>query len=168
MSEDPLTRPDPAGTDLPGGNSAETSAEGIARLGKEKVNHHVSVENPLLASADSLTAEIVALRDSVVSLDRRKGSRLAVIGSYALWLLDIALIVFVGVLLHSHAEQNARLEASIHEQCSLYKLIIPSYREAARATSPLGPEGYDAAYRQMQISADHLDCKIPHSAPGTR
>lgn len=168
MSEDPSTRPDPAGTDLPGGNRIETSAEGIERLGKEKVNHHVSTENPLLASADSLTAEIINLQKSVLSLDRKKGSRLAVIGSYVLWLLDIALIVFVGVLLHSHAEQNARLEASIHEQCSLYGLIIPSYREAARATSPLGPEGYDNAYRQMQTSADHLDCKITHSVPGTK
>lgn len=145
----------------------ETPAESINRLDREKVGYHATKETPLKVSADSLTAEIVALRISVTALDRNKGSRLAVIGSYVLWLIDIAIIAFVAVLLHNQSTQNARIETSIHEQCSLYALIIPSYGEASKQRSPLGPAAYDNAYRQMQNSADHLNCGIPHTVPGT-
>lgn len=79
----------------------------------------------------------------------------------------VCVVLFVGFLFYSVNNQNNRLEASIREQCSLYELIIPSYSEASKQRSPLGPAAYDNAFRQMQISADHLNCRIPHRVPGT-
>lgn len=55
-----------------------------------------------------------------------------------------------------------QVKTLVHESCTLYGFIIPSYREAARATSPLGPAGYDTFYYAMQTSADHLGCNIKH------
>lgn len=117
------------------------------------VAHHVTAED-----ATALTTAVDKLRREVHS--RSVGFLIALT-------LIAALGIIVAVLLRNQSAQNARLEASIHEQCSLYGLVIPSYRDAARAASPLGPDGYDNAYRQMQTSADHLNCGIPHKVPGT-
>jgi cytochrome c-type biogenesis protein CcmH/NrfG len=81
MENDPLIRSHP-----------ETHTEGIARLGRDKVNRRSDPENSLLASADSLTAEIHVLRDGVDSLNR-----------HIFWMLVAGILVFlltvaVGVL----------------------------------------------------------------------
>lgn len=55
-----------------------------------------------------------------------------------------------------------QVKTLVHENCTLYGFIIPSYRESSRATSPLGPAGYDTFYYAMQTSADHLGCNIKH------
>lgn len=43
----------------------ETPTEGISRLGREKVSHHASVDDPLVVSAESLTASVDRLRREV-------------------------------------------------------------------------------------------------------
>lgn len=139
------------------------------------MTHHQnpSVPDPLIArpttaQVDALTDRVDGLRIAATALTKRTrrnewGVRLTIIGLLA----DVALSVIAFFLLHNQAGQNARLKTSIHEQCSLYALIIPSYRDTAKASSPLGPDGYDTAYRGMQVSADNLGCGIPHAVPGT-
>lgn len=59
-------------------------------------------------------------------------------------------------------DQQGRIDTTIHETCSLYSLFINSYNPASAAKSPLGPEQYNIAFRQLQVSADNLDCHIKH------
>lgn len=120
----------------------------------------------LPASARAVSASVTALTAQIAQLagGQRRSWR-AIIGAYALWLIEIGIVVGLIIFVIGLNNTNARLEASITEQCSLYSLIIPSYREEARRVSPLGPEGYDEAFRRMQVSADNLGCGIPHTAP---
>lgn len=108
------------------------------------------------AGTESLTAVLAQLTELRT---QQKWSVRAILGSYGVWLFDIVLII-VSVIILTGITQ--RLESSIHETCTLYGFIIPSYRETSRAASPMGPEGYDNFYRQMQVSADNLNCGVPH------
>ena len=117
----------------------------------------------LAEQAQNLADEVKALRLAADSLAKRARRNEWTTQLTALGLvLDIALSIFAFVLLNNQSASNARLEASIHESCTLYGFIISSYRETARQASPLGPDAYDQFYRAMQTSADHLNCGIPH------
>lgn len=72
-----------------------------------------------------------------------------------------------GMLLQRMAAESVRVDNLTHQQCSLFGLIIPSYRVESRAVSPLGPQGYDQAYLKMQQSSDALKCGIQHAVPGS-
>lgn len=135
------------------------------------------IRDPLVAPEDrrvsaqqvtDLAQEVTGLSKAATLLARRTGRnettvRLAIVGLA----IDVLLSIGALFLVHSYATQNAQLKGSIHEQCSLYGLLIPSYRETSKATSPLGPQGYDDAFRKIQISADNLGCGIPHKVPGS-
>lgn len=117
----------------------------------------------LAQQAQELADEVKELRvaaDNVAKRTRRNEwtTTLTALGLA----LDIALSIFAFVLLSNQSASNARLEASIHESCTLYGFIISSYRETARTASPLGPIGYDNFFKAMQASADHLNCGVPH------
>lgn len=118
---------------------------------------------PLTNQAETLITEIHGLREAANQLAKRTHRNewavaLTVIGL----VLDIGLSIFAFTLLHNQSVSNARVEASIHEQCSLYALILPSYSAASKQRSPLGPTAYDDAFRRIQASSDHLQCGIPH------
>jgi hypothetical protein len=125
--------------------------------------------NPPTAAEFQAIADTIAEQTKLIEHlnDRLKLSETRTVFMAGALLILVGVVMFVGFLSYSVNNQNNRLESSIREQCSLYELIIPSYRDAARAASPLGPEGYDNAFRQMQVSADHLNCRIPHRVPGT-
>lgn len=131
----------------------------------------------LASEAQHLADEVKALRVTAANIGRRttRNGWVVAITTTGL-LLDIALSIAAFIILSNQTDSSARIVtnnsriiainsqivASVHEQCSLYGLLIPSYREVARQASPLGPTGYDTAYRQMQASADRLQCGIPH------
>lgn len=73
----------------------------------------------------------------------------------------IGIITMYGII-NEVEDQGAKLQTSIHETCSLYGFVIQSYNQMSRDRSPLGPEAYDNFYRQLQGSADRLECHIPH------
>ena len=73
----------------PGVASAETSAEGIARLGRDKVDRRINPADPLVTSAESLTA-------AVRHLDRTVHSRS--VGFFIALILIAAVGIAVGVL----------------------------------------------------------------------
>ncbi len=131
----------------------------------------------LAQEAHHLADEVTALRETATTLTHRttrNGWGVAITTTGLI--LDIALSVLAFMLLSNQTANNTQIAAnntriiainsqivaSIHEQCSLYNLLIPSYREVARQASPLGPAGYDSAFRRMQLSADKLQCGIPH------
>src|SRR5690348_10652120 len=73
----------------PGVSLAETSAEGIARLGRDKVDRRANPDDPLVASAESLTA-------AVVHLDRTVHSRS--VGFLVALILIAALGIALGII----------------------------------------------------------------------
>lgn len=110
----------------------------------------------LAEEAHTLADEVSRLRsaaDKIATRTHRNewGVRLTAIGLVADIVLSVIALFLFG-----------RLETSIHEQCTLDALIIPSYSDAAKQRSPLGPLAYDDAFRRIQVSSDHLACGIPH------
>lgn len=113
-------------------------------------------------------AEFATLADSIEHLnDRLRISERRSKGLIVALLVLAAVTAIVVYLLIVGIQARSQLQQSIHEQCSLYGLIVPSYSDAAKARSPLGPDAYTNAYRRMQVSADNLHCGIPHKVPGT-
>lgn len=120
----------------------ETSAEGIARLGRDKMDHHPVVGRPLQVTAESLTISIAGLREELTKqgdlftkgierLNARKGSKAAVIGLYGLWILDIVLtaaVIVVGYrsehFLTCQLQQNAEFrQAATTERAAQRRLF---------------------------------------------
>lgn len=157
------------GSDLPAVSPTAPPA-GPLLDGKHTAHDGDSVEpsadtaGPVLAvEAQKLAEEVMGLRESADKLARRASRNEWALALTAIGLaLDIALSIFAFILLSNQSTSNTRLEASIHEQCSLYSLILPSYSSAAQQRSPLGPKAYDDAFRRIQVSSDHLGCGITH------
>ncbi len=120
-------------------------------------------DTDLAVSAASLSTELTELNQQIATLQNSDHRSWRAIKGGAWFItfdvLATALGLWLGIIVY---QQNHRIETSVHEQCSLYSLIIPSYRETTRQTSPLGPTGYDNAFRRLQISSDTLGCAIPH------
>lgn len=117
---------------------------------------------PLEATAGALAVQVAGLREELAAqgelftrgikqLDKRKGSRLAVLGSYALWIIDIVLIAFLVVLL-------MQVVTGVKEQCNTLDLFLGLHSDAARVRFEKGPEAYDTAYGRLRGSYERLDC----------
>lgn len=133
------------------------------------VDPRVGDHDELAATARAVAVSLNTLTGQVELLTaRQRNSWRAILGAYLLWLIEVSIVIALILFVFGLKSTNERLETSIHEQCSLYSLLIPSYREEVRRVSPLGPQGYDAAFRRLQASADRLSCGIPHSVPEGR
>lgn len=150
-------RPDPADEVPPGERAAlaDTARDlvgeraAIADTARELIGERAA----LAATAGELVKSNMALADTVTRLTKKLRFRTRLIA--AVLVTDLVITGGAFVLFE-------QVKTLVHESCTLYGFIIPSYRESARATSPLGAEGYDVFYRAMQVSADHLGCGIPH------
>jgi hypothetical protein len=57
-------------------------------------------------------------------------------------------------------DTQVRLDTTVHEFCGLYGSFTGFYNVKARAVFPQGPDAYDAEFRKLLTSANHLDCGI--------
>jgi hypothetical protein len=143
----------------------------------------------LAASAEHLASQVTDLSAAMATLRRDQEQDQKMLNGFdslvtklkMLVRFDIglsAVLFAVGIVLgvffiHDHGvakqleTQTQQLTRLTHNNCTLYGLIIPSYREAARQASPLGPAAYDDVYKQIQHSADELSCGIAHKVPGS-
>lgn len=131
---------------------------------------------PLEVTAGALAVQVAGLREElaaqgelftrgIAQLDKRKGSRWAVFGSYGLWLIDIAIIIFVGVtgynvktVVDRLQHQQTQISVGVKEQCNFLDLFLGLRSDAARERYEQGPAAYDAAYARLQGSYTRLDC----------
>jgi hypothetical protein len=132
-----------------------------------------SAAEKLVVESASLAATNTALADRIRSLTERldekaekeevkKGQRKTLrvaLGAYGIWIVELLVVLSFGSIILT---QQAQIKNQQHSSCALYALFIKSYREESAARSPLGPEGYVAAFREIQNAADYNHCGIPH------
>jgi hypothetical protein len=124
-------------------------------------NNDPLIVRPTAAQAADLSKELKGLREAADKLSRRtKRNEWAVALTVLGLTADVVLTVFL-------ITSNIRVNNSIHAQCGLYQLLIPSWRGAPPPGNPVSPAQYRDAYIQMQNTADLLDCGIKHVVPGT-
>jgi hypothetical protein len=63
-------------------------------------------------------------------------------------------------LIQQVAANQARLDTTVHEFCSLYGSFIGFYSTKARDAFIGGPDQYNALYRQLVTSSNDLQCHI--------
>lgn len=113
--------------------------------------------------------------------DEQKGVRtwLTAVGAAVALVFLVALggIIF-GITVYNDQSQDDELIAQLqrrqgttdvvlHDNCALYGAFYDFYSPAARAVYPQGPGAYDASFLRLQRSADHANCGLPHTVPGT-
>ena len=120
-------------------------------------------EGTLASQVGVLSTAVTSLKQSVLVLSARlRRTRLIALGTGIGLVLDLILSVGMFYVATSVISANHSLNTQLHETCALYSLFIRSYNPASAAKSPLGAAGYVDAFRQLEVSADHLNCGIPH------
>lgn len=124
----------------------------------------VAPETPLATQVETLSGVVGQLRQSVLVLSTRlRRTRLIAIGTTIGLILDLLLSLGMFYVATSVTHANAQIATEVHETCTLYSIIIKSYNPVSAVKSPLSVAGYTAAFKQLEISADHLNCGIQHT-----
>lgn len=120
----------------------------------------------LAGKMDDLTG---LLRELGEVQENQKRSWRWIKGGSGFLLFDVIVSIFGAIFIYigngvvdDVRAQGALIQREIHETCSLYGFVINSYNERSRSQSVLGPDKYDNFYRQLEGSADRLQCGIPH------
>lgn len=164
MTLDPLPAGDDTITGESPGGLLSPNGESISSTPAEYAHQPTPLAlqaQTLADDASALLAEVGAMRETADRLATRTRRNewavaLTIIGLTA----DVILTVFL-------ITSNSRISNSIHAQCSLYELLIPSWRGAPPPGNPVTPTQYRDAYISMQNTADMLNCGIKHVVPGT-
>lgn len=113
-------------------------------------------EGTLASQVGVLTTAVTSLKQSVLVLSARlRRTRLIALGTVIGLALD--LVLSVGMFYVA-----TTVIAEVHQTCTLYSQFIKAYNPANATRLQMSVDAYKDQYRQLEASADALNCGIKH------